>query len=129
MINILVVAHGQMAEGMKSSIMMLMGEPEHVNFVNFAEDIGQEELKELLDEKVVKISKDNQYLFMVDIKGGTPFNVASSYSFKNDNVAVFYGVNLPILVETIISSQDKSLAEFAQYLTEISGTTLGISEL
>ena len=129
MIHILLITHGSMAEGMVSSIRMLIGEQENFNYVTFAEDMGQDELKELLDAKITDVSAEKQYLIMCDIKGGTPFNVASRYSFKNDNVSVFYGVNLPVLVETLIGREGKDLAEITQYLQEVSSTTLGISEI
>lgn len=129
MIHILLITHGSMAEGMVSSIRMLTGEQENFNYVTFAEDMGQDELKELLDAKITDVSAEKQYLIMCDIKGGTPFNVASRYSFKNDNVSVFYGVNLPVLVETLIGREGKDLAEITQYLQEVSSTTLGISEI
>lgn len=129
MIRILVVTHGQMGEGMHSSLKMLMGECENVDFINFHEEMGQDELEEIMDTKVIDVTEDNQYLIMCDIKGGTPFNVASRYSYKNDNVAVFYGINLPILIESVIGRTDKTLAEFTLYLSDICLTTLGISEI
>lgn len=129
MIRILIVTHGKMGEGMCSSVKMLIGETSIIDHVTFAEDMGQDELIEELDQKIVDVSKDNQYLIMCDIKGGTPFNVASRYSFKNDNVAVFYGVNLPILIESVVGSEGQSLENFTKYLREISATTLGISDI
>ena len=129
MIRVLIVTHGKMAEGMIGSMKMLIGDSEKLDFVTFTEEMGQDELEEELGKKIINVSNENQYLIMCDIKGGTPFNVASRYSFKNDNVSVFYGINLPILIETIISSEGKTLMEFTQYLQKISATTLGISEI
>lgn len=129
MINILIVAHGKMAEGMYSSVKMLIGEAKNVDFVNFDKDMGQDELKEELDKKIVDVSSGNQYLILCDIKGGTPFNVACRYSFKNADAAVFYGVNLPVFVEAIISREGKNLEQFTKYLQDICGTTIGLSEI
>ncbi|PYG87930.1 PTS system mannose-specific IIA component/PTS system mannose-specific IIB component [Ruminiclostridium sufflavum DSM 19573] len=129
MINILLVTHGKMAEGMYSSVGMLIGKAENFDFVCFDKDMGQDELKEELDKRLADVSDGKQYLIMCDIKGGTPFNVASRYSFKNDNAAVFYGVNLPILIEAIISREGKSLGQLAEYLEGVSGTTIGLSEI
>lgn len=129
MIHILLITHGKMAEGMVSSIKMLIGEQENFDYVTFAEDMGQEELQEVLDTKITDASPEKQYLILCDIKGGTPFNVASRYSFKNDNISVFYGVNLPILVETLIGREGQTLTEYTRYLQETSASTLGISEI
>ncbi len=113
------------------SVKMLMGEQDNLDFVTFDEEMGADELDELIGEKITDTSLDNQYLILCDIKGGTPFNVVSRYSFKNDNVAVIYGMNLPILVEAIIRSQSSevSLQELTSYLEQQSGSTIGLSKL
>ncbi len=129
MIHVLVVTHGGMAEGMKSSVKMLTGEIGGADFITFGEDMGADELKEELDKKITGVSEEKQYLIMCDIKGGTPFNVASRYSYKNDNVAVFYGVNLPVLIETLMGMEGQDLKQLTKYLKEISISTLGVSEL
>jgi len=129
MIHVLLITHGSMAEGMVSSVRMLIGAQEDFDYVTFAEDMGQDELKELLDTKITGASAEKQYLIMCDLKGGTPFNVASRYSFKNDHISVFYGVNLPILIETLIGREGKDLAEITPYLQEAGPATLGIGEI
>ncbi|MGL6219456.1 MAG: PTS sugar transporter subunit IIA [Lacrimispora sphenoides] len=131
MIKILMTSHGGMAQGMMQSVKMLMGEQDNLDFVTFGEEMGADELDELIGEKITDTSLDNQYLILCDIKGGTPFNVVSRYSFKNDNVAVIYGMNLPILVEAIVRSQSSevSLQELTSYLEQQSGSTIGLSRL
>ncbi|WP_312428848.1 PTS sugar transporter subunit IIA [Lacrimispora sp.] len=131
MIKILMTSHGGMAQGMMQSVKMLMGEQDSLDFVTFGEEMGADELDELIGEKITDTSLDNQYLILCDIKGGTPFNVVSRYSFKNDNVAVIYGMNLPILVEAIVRSQSSevSLQELTTYLEQQSGSTIGLSSL
>ena len=131
MIKILMTSHGGMAQGMMQSVKMLMGEQDNLDFVTFGEEMGADELDELIGDKITDTSLDNQYLILCDIKGGTPFNVVSRYSFKNDNVAVIYGMNLPILVEAIVRSQSSevSLQELTSYLEQQSGLTIGLSRL
>ena len=129
MINILVVTHGMMAEGLLHSANMLIGEAEGVDFLSFAKDMGQEELTDALSEKMKGYSSDDQLLFFVDIVGGTPFNVCSRFSFNNENIAVFYGVNLPVLVEAILARDGQSLKGLTAALNESSKTSLGLSEL
>jgi mannose/fructose/sorbose-specific phosphotransferase system IIA component len=131
MIKIVMTSHGGMAQGMMQSVKMLMGEQDNLDFVTFGEEMGADELDELIGEKITDTSLDNQYLILCDIKGGTPFNVVSRYSFKNDNVAVIYGMNLPILVEAIVRSQSSevSLQELTSYLEQQSGSTIGLSRL
>ena len=131
MIHILITSHGGMAEGMMQSVKMLVGEQEHLDYVTFGEEMGSDELDELYGEKITGVSPDNQYLVLCDIKGGTPFNVVSRYSFKNEDVAVIYGRNLPILIEAIVQcgNPDIKLKDLAEYLQQQSGSTIGLSEL
>ena len=131
MIHILITSHGGMAEGMMQSVKMLVGEQEHLDYVTFGEEMGSDELDELYGEKITGVSPDNQYLVLCDIKGGTPFNVVSRYSFKNEDVPVIYGINLPILIEAIVQcgNPDIKLKDLAEYLQQQSGSTIGLSEL
>lgn len=131
MIHILLTSHGGMAEGMMQSVKMLMGAQENLDYVTFGEDMGSDELDELYADKIKDVSDQNQYLILCDIKGGTPFNVVSRYSFKNDNVAVIYGMNLPLLVEAIVQCGNEALTlqELAGYLQQQSAGTIGLSEL
>ena len=131
MIHILITSHGGMAEGMMQSVKMLVGEQEHLDYVTFGEEMGSDELDELYGEKITGVSPDNQYLVLCDIKGGTPFNVVSRYSFKNEDVAGIYGMNLPILIEAIVQcgNPDIKLKDLAEYLQQQSVTTIGLSEL
>ena len=131
MIHILITSHGGMAEGMMQSVKMLVGEQEHLDYVTFGEEMDSDELDELYGEKITGVSPDNQYLVLCDIKGGTPFNVVSRYSFKNEDVAVIYGMNLPILIEAIVQcgNPDIKLKDLAEYLQQQSGSTIGLSEL
>lgn len=131
MIHIIVTSHGGLAEGLMQSSNMLIGEQENVECVTFAPDMGADELNEIYAEKITEVSDENQYLILCDIKGGTPFNVASRYSFKNDNIAVIYGVNLPILIAALMEAQDEgaTLAGLTESLQEQFNETIGVSEL
>lgn len=131
MVHILVTSHGKMAQGMMESVKMLIGEQDDLDYVTFEPEMGAEELDELYREKIKDVSSDNQYLILCDIKGGTPFNVVSRYSFKNDNVAVIYGMNLPILIEAAMQCEnpETDLQKVTEYLQQECGSSIGLSEL
>ncbi|MEI2421379.1 hypothetical protein V6O07_13985, partial [Arthrospira platensis SPKY2] len=50
-------------------------------------------------------------LFMVDLFGGSPYNVASMMALKNDNMEVVAGVNLPMVLEIFGSMKFLNLKE------------------
>lgn len=131
MIHIIVTSHGGLAEGLMESSNMLIGEQENVECITFAPDMGAEELDEIYAEKITEVSNENQYLILCDIKGGTPFNVVSRYSFKNDNVTVIYGVNLPTLVTALLEAQNEgaTLAGLTESLQQQFNETIGVSDI
>jgi mannose/fructose/sorbose-specific phosphotransferase system IIA component len=129
MIHLLVVTHGMMAEGIVQTSRMFTGEQENVEYICFKEDMGQEELTELIDEKMKRVPSGEQLLIFCDILGGTPFNISSKFSFNNENIAVFYGVNLPILVTAILSREGQNLQDLTSSLVAASHESLGLSTL
>nr|WP_296264913.1 PTS sugar transporter subunit IIA [uncultured Merdimonas sp.] len=131
MVHIILTSHGGFAEGLVQSIEMLIGAQDHLECVTFGEDMGMDELDEIFSEKIKDASADNQYLIFCDIKGGTPFNVASRYSFKNDNVSVIYGMNLPLLITALMETQsgEGGLEELTESLQKQMGEMMGVSEL
>ncbi|KOS63675.1 PTS sugar transporter subunit IIA [Lysinibacillus agricola] len=129
MINILVVTHGKMAEGIIHSAKMFTSEADNVEFLCLMEDMGQDELSDLMNEKMKGLSNEEQFLIFCDIIGGTPFKISSKFSFNNDNVSVFYGVNLPILVHAILTRDGKCLSSLTSELVEVSHDSLGLSDI
>lgn len=131
MIKILLTSHGTMAEGMVQSVKMLIGEQERLEVVTFAEEMGAEKLEELYAQKLSDTSDVNQWLVFCDLKGGTPFNVVSKFSFKNENVAVIYGMNLPVVIEALVLSapQELSLNELVGDIVGKTAESIGLSEI
>ncbi|WP_066890212.1 PTS sugar transporter subunit IIA [Clostridium nigeriense] len=129
MVKVLLATHGQLAAGLVNSAKMLIGDFENVDYISFHEEMGIDQLNDVFEEKVFDISEEKQYLILCDIIGGSPFNVASKFSFENPNVAVFYGINLPLLIEAIMHSKDKNLKEVVEELLKINKDTIGLSAI
>lgn len=131
MIHVLITSHGGMAEGMIESVNMLIGQVQNLDYMTFDSEMGVDALDELCQAKITNVDSENQYLILCDLKGGTPFNVISKYSFKNENIAVIYGMNLPILVEAVIKSGDPevTLKELTDYLQQQIEFSIGLSDL
>lgn len=131
MIKILLTSHGGMAEGMVQSVRMLIGEQEHLEAITFAEDMGADQLEEVFQEKLAAAGPDEQWLVFCDLKGGTPFNVVSKCSFKNDDIAVIYGMNLPTVIEALVLSapQALTLAELVEDIASKAPESIGLSPI
>ena len=131
MIHVFVTSHGGMAEGMLESVEMLIGKQENLTAITFDGDMGVDELEECFQKVVVDVSEKNQYLILCDLKGGTPFNTASRFSFKNENIAVMYGMNLPLVITASLEAAEEgqTLKNLTASLVAQLADTIGLSEL
>lgn len=108
-IAIVVCTHGKSAKQMVSSVEMIMGKQENVSTIDFIFGDGTEDLKKKYLDAISKMEKDDGVLFLVDLLGGSPFNVAATLCFENENYEVITGVNIPMLIEVLSSKDSYSL--------------------
>lgn len=129
MLKVLLTSHGGMAEGMRQSVRMLIGEQERLEVVALQEGEGPDQIEERFAALFDAAAEGDQWLVFCDILGGTPFNVVSKFSFKNDDVAVIYGMNLPMVIEALvlIGSSEPSLQELVQDLQGKAPESIGLS--
>lgn|SRR5699024_1000671 len=128
MTEILLISHGLLAEGIIDSMKMLIGEVENVENITFSVDMGIEELQEEVKQYLSK-TKDKNILIFTDLKGGTPFNVASILTHEKEEVKVFYGMNLPIVIEAVSLKDSLSFEELVQHIENSVTDSIGFSEL
>lgn len=76
MIGLLVTGHGHFATGLGSSLKLIAGEQENVEFVNFEEGHSIEVLKNNLVNALEKLSACDGVLVLSDLPGGSPFKTA-----------------------------------------------------
>ncbi|MDF9824749.1 mannose/fructose/sorbose-specific phosphotransferase system IIA component [Breznakia sp. PF5-3] len=129
MINILITTHGELAKGIVNSAKMIIGKFENVEYLVFDETMGISIYEEKLAQILMNVDEERQWLIFTDILGGTPFNTVSKFSFNNDNIAVFYGINLPLLMEAILTKEGKKVQEMAQSLIKTLPDTAGLSTI
>lgn len=94
---IIITGHGNFASGLKSSLDLIVGNYDFIKVVDFTENKNPEELKNDIKSIIDKCSDNELYIF-TDLAGGTPFKVSSELALNN-NVKVFCGTNLPMLIE------------------------------
>ncbi|MTT32551.1 PTS mannose transporter subunit IID [Terrilactibacillus sp. BCM23-1] len=99
MIALIVATHGEFSREIVKSAEMIFGKQDNLETITFLPGEGIEELKEkyLLAMKHLDTSKG--VLFMTDLFGGSPFNVAASVVLDHEEMEVITGTNLPMLVE------------------------------
>lgn len=107
--KIIIVSHGDFANGILSAANMIVGDKGSVKTVSLNPLDSPDSLKERIIKNIT--DKDNDYIIFTDIPYGTPYNVVCSltrdYKFEH-----FSGINLAILLDAILSKDTMSSNDF-----------------
>lgn len=109
MIEIIMVSHGYYAKTMLESAQLIAGEQDHICVFGLHLGDSVDQLREEVLKAIEEAQKNGEVLVLTDMFSGSPFNAVVSlmqhYSFHH-----LTGINLPILLE-ILMSRDSSSAE------------------
>jgi PTS system mannose-specific IIB component len=99
--DIILISHGDLAQGMKQSLEMMIGVQKNIHVVSLRPgcDSGQFE-KELV--ACMGACEADEIIIIADMLGGTPANVATKRYHKNECVRIFAGMNLTLLIELVV---------------------------
>ena len=106
MINILVMSHGEFAEGICKSAEMIIGDQENLKPVIFNPGESLDTLVEKLKKAINEFDNDFPHLLLVDIFGGSPSNAAALLLAENYKINAVSGVNLPMLLEALTEREN-----------------------
>lgn len=119
MLAIVLASHGSFADGIKQSATMIFGDQQKVATVTFMSDEGPDDLKKKFDQTLASFDDDDQVLFLVDLWGGSPFNVASRIVAEHtDRMGLITGLNLAMLIEAY-TVRNQTLDQVVPHLEEI----------
>ena len=115
--NILLVSHGRLCEGVFDAFNMLMSGTTHVHTCSLTE-AGIDDFRARLSAKVAELLQAGDLLILSDLKGGTPYN--ESYALflaQPERIRLAAGLNLPMLlacgIEAMASDDLQALYELA----------------
>lgn len=111
MLDVVLMSHGDMARGVKSSLEMLAGKQEHVYTVSLPE--GGDDLQFENELKALMATLPGEVLLIADLLGGTPCNVALRNYGENENVSIIAGLSLPLALEAVLEP-DKPVNELVK---------------
>ncbi|MGL9727151.1 PTS sugar transporter subunit IIA [Enterococcus sp. DIV0756] len=101
MTGILIVTHGEMANGLMDSLSLIMGEQEACQTLGLkhGDDIG--EFNEKIQAGICQLDTGDGVLVLVDLFSASPYNQAalSFNQLKDHRYRLVSGVNLPMLIE------------------------------
>ena len=99
--KLVLVSHGRFCEELKTTTEMIMGPQEDIHAVALLPEEGPEDFV----AKFLETVKDfEDYLVCADLLGGTPCNVVSRFIMEGQDIELYAGVNLPMVIEFINSS-------------------------
>lgn len=106
--NIILISHGSLCEGVLGAYRMLTGSADGVDSLSLTEEGGvqlfSERFNALMDER---LAGGNDVLVMCDLQGGTPYNQAYARFLQDpEHIRVVTGLNLPMVIETLLSGPD-----------------------
>lgn len=111
---IILCGHGKYGEAMKCSLEMIAGVQEHVEFVDFTIDMSIADVINGYDQVIAASDGNEEVLIFCDIPGGTPANAAALVKKSNENVRVFTGLNLPMILSLALGEDVESSLDNAK---------------
>jgi len=113
-IKIIVVAHGELAQELVSSVEVIAGKQSNLYTVKRSTDDNLAQMRERVGNLLRTIEDEDGSLILTDMKGGTPCN-ASAQMIMCFNVEVLSGVNLPMVLSAVYSSRSNiSVSDLAE---------------
>lgn len=101
--DILIVAHGKFAEGLKSALNIILGDYEFDIINAYVEEIDfKKELK-------AYINSHDEICILTDLFGGSVNQEAMKY--LSEKVHIISGVNLPLALEIIMENKNGELSK------------------
>ena len=98
MIGIVIVAHGGLAREYLAALEHVVGKHTGIKSVAIGSECNREEKQAEIVAAAAAVDTGDGVVIVTDMFGGTPSNLAIA-ACENNNRAVIYGTNLPLLVK------------------------------
>ena len=112
-----IVSHGRLANELLAAAETVVGDLNHIAAVSIGWHDDVEMAKNEIARAIKKVSGGSGVLILTDMFGGTPTNVSAMF-FKENEVEIVTGVNLPMVVKLSSQNKEISLSEMAKVVEE-----------
>lgn len=102
-IAVILSSHGYYAQEALRSVEMIIGKQENYGVVSITPDKNLEEAFEELSGVYEGLDNGRGTLVLTDIIGGTPSNICGKLMMSHDNILLYSGFNLPVLLEVMLN--------------------------
>ena len=117
MIGILVVTHGALAAELTRAASEIAGETEAIAAVGLDWNEAGESARDRIQAAIAAVDRGKGVLILTDMFGGTPSNLAFPFLQENE-VEIVTGANLPMLLRSLATRKEESLAALAHAVRE-----------
>ncbi|MEO1770505.1 PTS sugar transporter subunit IIA [Candidatus Enterococcus ferrettii] len=126
---VLLVSHGTFAEGLKNAVEMMASKRGDFKAVGLEEDMQVADFRKKFSLILQEIKKEDKILLFCDILSGSPFTNAIDLINKKDminNSLIVSGMNMPVVLNTLLTKDGKNLEEIHQDINDLKSTTIDI---
>ncbi|WP_288648153.1 PTS fructose transporter subunit IIA [uncultured Enterococcus sp.] len=109
--QLVLISHGKFCEELKKSTEMIMGPQEDIYTLPLLPEDGTETYK----QKFLTVTDSlNDFVVLCDLLGGTPANIISKLIMEGQQITLYAGMNLPMVIEFINSQMSGLEPEFVR---------------
>lgn len=110
-VPVVLAGHGGYAEGVRSAVEMILGPQRSLACVALPPDGSVEQVAEDAGRAFERLGTgDAGALLLVDLAGGSPANAAGRLALTDPRVQVVAGLNLPMVLEVLTSTERTAAA-------------------
>lgn len=102
---VVMVSHGEFAQGLRSAVRMMTGEREDMFSVSLKEDMGTNDFAEEFSKLAKNFGDEDEVLLFSDILSGSPFTTSLDLLNQRGMLArtmVFTGMNMPMVLTAVL---------------------------
>lgn len=121
--HIVIVTHGELANGLVDSVRLIMGEQENIWTFTLTHEMSIEDFGQRLQNQILSLCENDSVLVFTDLLLASPYNQAiTCYKHLSDTnrLRVLTGVSLPMVLEAAsLRLGDDSLENIAKSVTQV----------
>lgn len=118
MIGILIVTHGEFGKALKSSAELITGPIKNCSTISLEREDDIRELKIKVENELKILDKGKGVIVLVDLIGGSPFNVCTLCLKEQKNFRLISGLNLPMFIECSMMRETMDLQHLSKHSKE-----------
>ncbi|MEI0563962.1 PTS sugar transporter subunit IIA [Brachyspira pulli] len=103
----LIISHGEMSTGMKSTITMLLGNNFNLDTIAAYLDGEETDINSKIKGYLEKLGSDDELIIFTDIFGGSVNNESMKH-INDKRVRIVSGINIPVVLEILSNSNSDS---------------------